>query len=90
MNACRGLPPFLAVSALIALRVEAAPAAVGTWKAPASVTSQYMFRGVRLGGPAFQPSKGWRNWLNQGLAPKVANAAAVGRYAFAISYAVTY
>lgn len=55
-----------------------APTSSSTWTLTGSYASQYMFRGVRLGGPSFQPSVEYGNggivagvWANFPLAKKV-------------------
>lgn len=54
------LATALTTSTLLWAQSNPAPVAVeeagGSWTLTSSVTSQYMFRGVRLGGPSFQPS----------------------------------
>lgn len=49
---------WLLVGAIVitALRPPCGAAESGSWVLSASGVSQYMFRGLRLGGPAFQPS----------------------------------
>lgn len=56
----------------------AAPAPSPTWTVTASAVSQYMFRGVRFGGPSFQPSAEYASgplvaglWANLPVSDKV-------------------
>src|ERR1700712_5055824 len=59
--------------------VPAAPAApTASWTTPPAFVSQYMFRGVRLGGPSFEPAVefdydniGLGVWANYPMSDKV-------------------
>ncbi|MES2691827.1 MAG: TorF family putative porin [Verrucomicrobiota bacterium] len=60
----RKIPPFALLGALLAAsgassshaQTTTSTASSATWTLTPAVVSQYMFRGVRLGGPAFQPN----------------------------------
>jgi uncharacterized protein (TIGR02001 family) len=57
---------------------QVAPAASGAWTVTPAIVSQYMFRGVRLGGPSFEPTVQYDRgnlelgvWGNSPLSDKV-------------------
>lgn len=50
------LAAALSLGAVSSFAQGAAPAAASSWKITPTIVSEYMFRGVRLGGAAFQPS----------------------------------
>lgn len=72
------LAVLLAGSASASAQTPASGASSGTWTLTPAYVSQYMFRGVRLGGDSFQPALEYGNgswiaglWANAPLADKV-------------------
>ena len=56
MNARRFFLLFAAILGGSDASAQAAAASAATWTVTPAVVSQYMFRGVRIGGPSLQPA----------------------------------